>query len=54
MEVVLEVIGGWNWFRGVGWSKNLPKEANKAGHNGPRRPPEGQSGESWDYFEMKN
>ena len=38
-----------------GWVvTNLTKEANKAGHNGPRRPPEGQSGESWDYFEMNN
>ena len=52
----LELVprGSQRGFRGVGWSKNLPKEANKAGHNGPRRPPEGQSGESWDYFEMKN
>ena len=52
----LELVprGSQRGFRGVGWSKNLPKEANKAGHNGPRRPPEGQSGESWDHFELKN
>ena len=41
-------------FRGGVRSENLHKEANKVGHNGPRRPPEGQSGESWDHFEEKS
>ena len=52
----LELVprGSQRGIRGVGWSKNLPKEANNAGHNGQIRPPEGQSGESWDHFEMKN
>ena len=49
----LELVprGSQRGFRGVGWSKNLPKEANKASHNGPRGLPEGQSGGSWDHFE---
>ena len=41
----LELVprGSQRGFRGVGWSKRLPKEANNAGNNGPRRLPEGQS-----------
>ena len=52
----LELVprGSQREFRGFGWSNNLPKEANKAGHNWPRRLPEVQSGESWDNFEVKN
>ena len=51
----LELVprGSQRGIRGVGWSKNLPKKANNAGHNGPRRPPEEQSGESWDHFEVQ-
>ena len=52
----LELVprGSQRGIRGLGWSKNVSKKANNAGHNGPRRPPEGQSGESWDHFEVKN
>ena len=52
----LELVprGSQRGFRGVVRSTNLPQEANKVGHNGPRRHPKGQSGESWDHFEVNN
>ena len=52
----LELVprGSQRGFSGGLRSKDLPKEANKASHNRLRRPPEGQSGESWDHFEVNN
>ena len=51
----LELVprGSQRGIRGVGWSKNLPKEANKTGHKGPRGLLEGQSGGSWDHLKGK-
>ena len=61
VEMVLEVFGGWNLLQEAPtegservWGfQRQPEEANKAGHNGPRGPPEGHSRESWDHLGVK-